>query len=210
VQTARPQGREAWAESFQPVLQELRERVQVRRPDQIAQASGATWQAEDATFRLDWLDTAYRITWPTLIAYPAGGEQPCAADVQGLFLYYLDRADGAPLANRWIAFRELRDGWLYHQAFQGYTGNLLVQKLQNDIGTFARAAERIGGRPEPIGDAGYAFTALPRVMLAVVYWLGDEEFAPTCQVLFDAAASHYLPIDGLAMLGSRLIRRLLA
>ena len=45
--------------------------------------------------------------------------------------------------------------------------------------------------------------------MAVTYWRGDEDFAPQAQVLFDAAASPYLPTDGLALLGSNLVTRLL-
>ena len=158
---------------------------------------------------LDWLGELYRIAWPALVAYPADGPAPCPAHIQGLLLYYLDRADGAPLADHWIAFRELPDGWLYHQAFQGYTGHVLVQTLGNDLGAFAAAAEAIGGERIDVGDCGYAFQTLPRIRLAVVYWRGDEEFPPQAQVLFDAAASHYLPVDGLALLGSDLVQRLL-
>ncbi len=85
----------------------------------------------------------------------------------------------------------------------------LVQTLGNDLGAFAAAAEATGGERIDVGDCGYAFQSLPRIRLAVVYWRGDEEFPPQAQVLFDAAASHYLPVDGLALLGSDLVRRLL-
>ena len=43
----------------------------------------------------------------------------------------------------------------------------------------------------------------------VTYWLGDEDFPSSCKILFDESASHYLPIDGCAILGSMLVRRLL-
>jgi len=45
--------------------------------------------------------------------------------------------------------------------------------------------------------------------LLAVYWQGDEDFPSTCQVLFDASASHYLPTDAYAILGSTLTRRLI-
>ena len=204
------QHRAAWAETFEPVLSDLRGELHDRRPEHIAAASGITWDAQAAEFRLRCLNQTYRITWPDLIAYPAEADQPCAANLQGLFLYYLTTADGTPLASRWIAFRELPDGWLYHQAFQGYTGDALVHTFGNELRAFALAAEHIGGRPEPVGDVGYAFDALPRIRLAVAYWAGDEEFPPHAQMLFDAAASHYLPTDGLAVLGHWLVHRLQA
>ena len=57
---------------------------------------------------------------------------------------------------------------------------------------------------------GFAFRVLPAVALALVYWRGDDEFAPEARVLFDAAAPHYLSTDGLAILGSHLVRQVLA
>jgi hypothetical protein len=207
---ARPPGRAAWNESFGPVLAELRDALRRSQPEQVAHLSGAEWDAQASELRLAWLGTCYRIPWPELVTYPAGGGDPCPVNVQGLFLYYLATADGCPSANTWVAFRDLPDGWLYHQAFQGYTGHVLVQALGNEISPLEEAARALGGEVLAVSDCGHAFQVLPRVRLAVVYWQGDEEFEPRAQVLFDAAAGHYLPIDGLALLGSDLVRRLLS
>ncbi|MCB9159637.1 MAG: DUF3786 domain-containing protein [Caldilineaceae bacterium] len=113
-------------------------------------------------------------------------------------------------AQRWIAFRELPDGWLYQQAFQGYTGHVLVQQFGDDTAALAAGCHATGGVPLEVGDCGFAFRVLPAVALAVVYWRGDDEFAPEARVLFDAAAPHYLSTDGLAILGSHLVRQVLA
>ena len=60
------------------------------------------------------------------------------------------------------------------------------------------------------GDAGFAFTVLPRIDIAAIYWLGDEDFASKASILFDATAHHYMVIDGLAILGNRLVDSILA
>ena len=44
-----------------------------------------------------------------------------------MILYYLSYADGTPLADRWIGYRELPDGTFYSQAFQGYSGDRLAR-----------------------------------------------------------------------------------
>jgi hypothetical protein len=205
---AKPGGRAAWAASLEPVLAGLRSTLQERDPEQIARLAGAEWDAS-GEFRLALFDELYRISWPDGVACPLEGTEPCAADLQGLLLYYLCRADGATPAGRWIAYRELPEGWLYHQAFQGYTGHVLAKELGNDLARFAAAALAAGGQEIALGDFACAFQALPRIQLAVVYWLGDDEFAPQAQVLFDAAAGHYLTSDGLAGLGSQLVQRIL-
>jgi hypothetical protein len=126
-----------------------------------------------------------------------------------MFLYYLQTADGAPFVGKWIAFRDLPDGLFYHQAYQGYSGDRLAKAIDNRVDVFERAAKHLGGMKLDLGDVAFAFDALPRVRVAAVYYAGDEDFPATANVLFDEAASHYLPTDGLAGLGSALVDRLI-
>jgi hypothetical protein len=59
------------------------------------------------------------------------------------------------------------------------------------------------------GDASFSFRPLPRLALACVLWLGDDEVPGSAKVLFDAAAGHYLPTEDLAGDGGMLAGRLL-
>jgi hypothetical protein len=72
-----------------------------------------------------------------------------------------------------------------------------------------RAAEKLGGKPLEIGDVGYAFGVFPHLRMALTYWEGDDEFPSQARVLFEDTASHYMCTDGLAILGSQLVGRLL-
>jgi len=128
--------------------------------------------------------------------------------VQAVMAYYFHASDGTPLSNRWVSFGDLPGGRFYNQAFQGYTGPEVVKRYGNNLEGLRHAAAGAGGSPLSYGDLGFAFQALPRVPLAIVYHLGDDEFPATCNVLFDGATGHYLPIDVSAILGSMLTRRL--
>jgi hypothetical protein len=97
----------------------------------------------------------------------------------------------------------------YFHAFQGYSGTRLVNTFQNDLARFKEAASRAGGEALTHGDAGFSFRPLPRVPLAVIYWVGDDEFPPNADVLFDASAGHYLSTDGLAVLGRELCSKII-
>ncbi|OGN89309.1 MAG: hypothetical protein A2Y88_04885 [Chloroflexi bacterium RBG_13_48_10] len=55
----------------------------------------------------------------------------------------------------------------------------------------------------------YAFLPLPRIRLASILYPGDDEFPARASVLFDAASSHYMTTDGLALLGAGLVGRLI-
>jgi hypothetical protein len=200
---------------FAQRLGELRLGLASLDPQEIAEKCGAIYIPRDAGqplaehLSLPLWSSPISIACSEWIAYSRGEEHPLSVFDQALLLYYLTTADGAPLSGEWIAFSDLPDGRFYNQAFQGYTGQELARNFQDDRAAFERAAQALGGVRWPLGDAAFAFQALPRVPLLAVYWQGDEDFPSTCQVLFDAAASHYLPTDAYAILGSTLTRRLI-
>jgi len=208
--------RAAWLASLEPKVDELRRAVRQVPPAELAARSGAWFEAaapvqegSGGEFWLRYLGRDYRITWPELVAYPENSQAPCPASLQSLFLYYLTTADGTLPTGVWMAFRELPDGNFYAQAFQGYTGDRLVKAVGNDLESLVSAARKLEGFRLDFGDVAFRFDVLPRIPLALVYWLGDEEFSPSAQVLFDETASHYMPTDGLAVLSSYLINRLI-
>jgi hypothetical protein len=204
-----PKHMQKWYDRLAPVAESARQRLGQIAPQRVAQASGCT-QGPDGTLRMTLLWQPYQID-------PAGyairradtGEVPTEF-TQALILTYLVTADGTVPSGRWIAYRDLPDGMFYAQAFRGYAETRLVRELGEDgLEAFRRGATQLGGEPIEIGDAGYAFQMLPRVRLAVVYWLGDEDFPSRASVLFEDTGPHYLSTDGLAVLGSHLVSELL-
>ena len=197
-----------WLDRLAPVVEEARATLRRLKPGKLVLRSGCE-QDDDGNFCLTFFWREYVISADDFAVRRAdtGEEQP--SFIQSLILTYLVTADGTTPSSRWIGFRELPDGMFYVQAFQGYTGGRLVRELGGGIEVFRRAAEALGGEPLEIGDAGYVFTVLPRVHLGLVYWEGDEEFPSQAQVLFEDTTAHYMPTDGLAILGSQLVGRML-
>ena len=183
-----------------------REELRQRDPREFAAKSGADFS--EGVLRLKFYGELHIITLPELIVRVEATNKECGLNRSSMFFYYFLTADGTPLAGKWLAFRELPGGMFYHQAYQGYSGDRLAKAIDNHVGVFERAAKNLGGIRLDIGDASFAFDALPRVRVAVVYYAGDEDFPASANVLFDASASHYLPTDALAGVGSALVDRL--
>jgi hypothetical protein len=191
---------------------ELREDLRGRDTAVLAQNTAASYTETgpgQGEFRLPLWGQELVLTWPDFMGRDAQTGDPLPTFFMAILAYYFSLADGTPLAGEWIAFTELPDGQFYTQAFQGYTGQELVKAFGNDVAAFVRAAEKAGGRREELGDAAFAFRALPRVELLVVAWQGDEDFPPSYRVLFDTAVPHHLTTDACAILGSALTRRLI-
>lgn len=177
---------------------------------EVAGRTGATPVPQSASLRLFLFSRSILISFPTLVAVDEQTNAPISDSNQALLLYYLSLADGTPLEGRWLSFADLPGGRFYNQAFQGYSGTEVAKHFGDDILAFERAGKNLGGERLFFGDAAFVFHVLPRVMLAAVYHLGDEDFPSSCKILFDATSTHYLPIDGCAILGSMLAGKLMA
>ncbi len=198
-----------WIDRLAPVVAEATEALQDRQPSKLVMLTGCE-QDPEGNFRLPFFWREYVVSADDFTVLRADDGEIPSSFIQSLILTYLATADGTTPSRRWIGFRELPDGMFYAQAFRGYTGSRLVRQLEGGIEAFRRAAESMESEPvEAIGDAGYAFTLLPRVRAAVVYWQGDEDFPSQARVLFEDTAAHYMPTDGLAIMGSHLVGSLL-
>lgn len=200
--------RQRWEESMLRQLEELRLAVRRQVPEALAARCGAVYQAHE--IRLAYWDRQACLDWPALEAHWMPEGNPASTYDTAVLLYYLRQADGSPMADRWIGYRDLPGGTFYNQAFQGYSGDRLAGVFGQSPEAFDAAARALAGLHLPaLAEHAYAFQPLPRIRLAAVLWPGDEEFPARASVLFDAAAAHYMTTDGLALLGSGLVGRLI-
>jgi len=125
-----------------------------------------------------------------------------------MILHYLATADGTPLANRWISFKELPGGNIYTEPFTNRAIKPLVKFFGPEPTNLIQAAAQFQGTPLQLGDVGIMVSVLPMVPVALVLWEGDEEFPATGNILFDASAEHYLPTEDFAVLSGMLVNKL--
>ena len=187
-----------------PVVKEAQAKLRQIDRVVVADRSGATFD-QNGKLRMEFLRREYVIDHAEWTVTRADDGAVPPSIMQSLILTYLYMSDGTPPIDRWLGFRELPNGLFYAQAFQGYTGAVLVRDLNGDVAAFKQASEKLQGAALAIGDAGYVFQVLPRIKLAVIMWSGDDEFPAQAQVLFQETAAHYLITDGLAIVGSLLI-----
>ncbi len=193
-------------------VSEIQEELRGRNTAVLSHNTGAIYTITgpgQGEFLLPFWEQDIILTWPDFVGRDDRSGKLLPTFSMAVLAYYFLLADGSPLTGEWISFTELPDGQFYTQAFQGYTGQELSKTFGNDIEAFTRAAEQLGGHPEPLGDAAFSFHVLPKVSLSVVCWLGDEDFPPSYRVLFDGGNGRHLSTDACAILGSTLTRRLI-
>jgi hypothetical protein len=202
------QAHQAWQESMLKQLDALRADILAIQPGRLSVNCGG--ELKNQKIRFTYWGQMVEISLPELKACKQTDGTECSVYDTGVLLYYLHQADGTPMAERWIGYRELPGGSFYSQAFQGYSGDRLARTFGTTTAMYIDAAEKLEGMPlNGLPGIAFSFLPLPRIRLAAILYPGDEEFAARASVLFDASAGHYMTTDGLALLGAGLVGRLI-
>jgi hypothetical protein len=167
---------------------------------------GAGGQSE---LHLAYFGQTFAIAHPSGAIAEADSRREAGVATQILLLHHLLTADGVAPTGEWVSFHDLPDGRIYQTSFQARSLAPLSARFGADGASFARAGESLGGAPMRLGDVSFWFRAFPRLAVAAVLWLGEEDLPGSVNVLFDSAASHYLPSEDLAVLGGTFSGRLL-
>lgn len=143
------------------------------------------------------------------MTYLSPGEKEVPPHLQILVLHYLEGAARAQLANRFVTFREFEGGAIYYPAFKARTIDVIVKEFGERPDLLRRIGEAMRGEPIGVGSVGFKVSFFPKVPVAVVLWLGDEEVPAAANMLFDANAGIVLPTEDISVMGGALTRRLL-
>ena len=182
-----------------------------RDPYDIAARSEARFEktsAERGHFEIPFLGRTHVVDYPEGFVSLRNGDQ-IPIITKTILLHYLLTADGTRLTGEWINFRRLPGGLLYLSAFQAQCLAPLAREFGSDLPRFLRAGEAAGGEQVRMGDGSFLFRVLPRFLVICVLWLGDDEFPPAADFLFDASAPHYLSTEDIEVLCFELADRLM-
>lgn len=198
------------ADSHGRDLESLRADLKNRDPNRLTEYTGALIvEEEDSFIFITYWDMKLKVSFHDFTIVHADTGVRVDERVETVLIHYIHTADGAEKGKKWVSLAELPDGAFYRNAYQGYSGDHLASIVQNNLDSLNKACRKLRGEPENYGDFSYSFHVLPRIDLLLVYHRGDDEFPPSAQVLFSSSASHYLPTDIYAYLGSHLVVRIL-
>ncbi|MBT4513306.1 MAG: DUF3786 domain-containing protein [Chloroflexi bacterium] len=189
--------------SFEDAVDKALEDFGKLSPFVAASKSGTDFK--NGKFVVKFFNRTFLISHPDGEVEEVGGEEGYPKWLRVLLMHYLSQADGTAVADKWIAYRQLPGGNFFEQRFLNMSINPLTKAFGDDIEGFKRGCLALGGEPiTRTGDAGFRFRALPKIPMACILYLGDEEVQPAVNVLLDAASFAYLPTEDLSLLGAHL------
>lgn len=125
-----------------------------------------------------------------------------------LILIYVKRAGKSPMTGKWVAFRELKDGIVRAESFNGACELAIGGMFERDSQGLLDKMNIVGAKEVSGYSAPHSFVVypLPKVPFLLLLWPGDEEFGAECKILFDSTSNEYLDVETLLYLGIALVR----
>lgn len=120
---------------------------------------------------------------------------PAHAYLDLFIVHYLLHAKAVDVSNQWISEKDIPGGAAFFRGPHEIPANLIARRYGNDIEGFISGCRRLQGVPLDMADAAFAFHAAPRIPVAVLYFVGDEEFTAESRLLFDRSITAHLAAD---------------
>lgn len=182
-----------------------RQWLQEKKPEDIAAAGGAVWDAGISALRLPMLGEELCIDWPSCEI------RPRPENWQALvLLHYLNLADGMPASGERFSFRDMKDGMVRGGKFE-FTADRTLSRILKDRsrGQILDACRKLGGTETTgKGDISVQLPFLPHLPVYLSVWLPDEEFPVSGHLYPDRNIDHCLTIEDAVTAGEIILRRL--
>lgn len=120
-----------------------------------------------------------------------------------LVLRYLLTAGDDPLRNKWVPYREFKDGTQFASYIKANIEDRLAKAFSGKQTLLRERLLSIGAtmyRSEAKPDVAAALHPFPRMPVLIIFWDKDEEFDASFQFLFDESATSFLDLEALAVL----------
>ncbi|TAK37124.1 MAG: DUF3786 domain-containing protein [Chloroflexota bacterium] len=200
---------EEWSVSLSTAYEKAVQDMSSLVPSAVAARTGAQFDGRAFTLKLFY--RTFRIAFPAIAISEIGAQEPPPLWAQILLLHHLQTADGTPVADHWIAFRELPGGRFFESSYMQQSIAPLVERFGQDLDGFREASRALGGTiMNRTGDAAFRFLAFPQMPIGCILYLADDEMPASVNIVFDESASHNLPTEDVAVLTNYFSNLLIA
>lgn len=121
-----------------------------------------------------------------------------------LLLHYLLCTVPLKATGQLISYRDFTGGQFYYKPFLSRTADPLLQRFGNNLDDLIKNLARFDWQQLPGSDFMAQVHTLGDLKITLIYRLGDSEFPPDCEVLFDAIFKRVFCAEDAAYAASRI------
>ena len=165
-------------------------------PEKICKKSRCNYIAEKQQYSLTIWGVEYLIDLTDSKVKRMVTNGPPPHDYFDLFvMYYLLRANDISLKGQWVSEKDLPGGSTFFRGPHLIPTALISNRFDNNLQKFETCCENMGGTPIDLADAAFSFSITPDIPVAVLYWIGDEDFPAESKILYDQSITELLSLD---------------
>lgn len=110
-------------------------------------------------------------------------------------VFYLIQAKHMQPIGDWISEKDMPGGEGFFRGPHTLPVDFITKRVQDDVSVFDSICRKLGGTPLDMAYRAYRFEITPTMPVAVLFWLGDEDFPSEAKLLFDRTMIDQLPLD---------------
>jgi len=186
--------------------------LQQMNPEDVCHKACVTFDKANACYTVTFMGKPYRV-YPQAERVEGAAGDKLVEDIEFhlLLLTYLLSAQEVPLDGSWVSEKDLQGGALFFKGPHTLPDADVIKRFGKDPHAFVTQGKALGGKEiTEYGDAAMKFQALPRIPIACVLWVEDEEFPARVSYLFDPSVQALLPLDVVLALVRCVVQNLIS
>lgn len=108
--------------------------------------------------------------------------------------YLLSRKKEVP-TGRWISEKDLTGGATFFRGPHKIPTERITATFFNDISLLQKKCRDLGGSALDLADCSFSFDIIGSVRVALLYWIGDDDFPAEARLLLDQSVAATLSLD---------------
>ena len=174
-------------------------------PQTITKNSTCPYDEVTSSFVVTVMGTPYKVVYPNGDVTDMAGEDFDNYKLKTMILRYLINAKGVKTTGENIAYRDVSGGNIYFACFEGRCLKRFAFTFNYNIEGLKKAMTVLNAEPQKLGDLSYRFEVINNMFMTVILWVGDDEFPPEAQILFDANFPSAFSAEDMAVMGDIFI-----
>ncbi len=148
--------------------------------------------------------TDFLLRLPSFDLVEADGGAPAKPGDRVLAMRYLLQEEPLVVTGKRISFKGYPEGQFYWKPFLARSVNPLLERVGNDLELLRKHLDRFDWEEVAMGDFGAKIHLIGKLDLILAYHLGDDEFPPDANILFDACIGRVYSAEDAAVLAGRI------
>lgn len=165
-------------------------------PETLCRNKRCSYNTDKEIYSLDVWGVRYLLDAENLKIEQIDPKLPLPHEYFTLFIiYYLLRVKHLPLNGEWISEKDIPGGPTFFRGPHLIPTELISGRFKDDLDAFKRRCKSLGGTPLELADVAYRFEITPDIPIAILYWVGDEDFPAEAKLLYDRSIIELLSLD---------------